>query len=263
MHVGRMTEKPQIFGDTAEKTVRMTKKTTKFSTPAADKIRKNGAKILTIFYGCDIMYYIIFKDRMSENGKRTISCCARREIRENDERTESMNKNLLIIGGGIYGAVAKEIAESMGCFDEIAFVDDSRKEAADGTAVIGTCADIGVLATGYPHMVVAIGNPEVRLPLLRKIEKETPCHIATLVSPRAYIAPSAQVMKGCIVEPMAVVHTSAVLSPGCIVSAGAVINHAVVCGEGVHVDCNATVEGSAHVPQKTKIPAGEVFGGSR
>ena len=38
-----------------------------------------------------------------------------------------MNKNLLILGAGIYGLVAKEIAESMGCFGKIAFVDDNAK----------------------------------------------------------------------------------------------------------------------------------------
>ncbi len=34
------------------------------------------------------------------------------------------NRHLLIIGAGQYGMVAKEIAESMGCFDRIDFVDD-------------------------------------------------------------------------------------------------------------------------------------------
>ena len=33
-------------------------------------------------------------------------------------------KNLLIIGAGQYGVVAKEIAESMKCFEKIDFVDD-------------------------------------------------------------------------------------------------------------------------------------------
>ena len=34
-------------------------------------------------------------------------------------------KNLLILGAGQYGVLAKEIAESMGCFATIAFLDDS------------------------------------------------------------------------------------------------------------------------------------------
>lgn len=46
-----------------------------------------------------------------------------------------MNQNLLIIGAGIYGLVAKEIAESMGCFRQIDFVDDGAKKTPDGTPV--------------------------------------------------------------------------------------------------------------------------------
>ena len=35
------------------------------------------------------------------------------------------NKNLLILGAGQYGVMAKEIAEAMGAFDRIAFLDDA------------------------------------------------------------------------------------------------------------------------------------------
>ena len=35
-----------------------------------------------------------------------------------------MNKNLLILGAGQYGQVAKEIAEDIGYFEKISFLDD-------------------------------------------------------------------------------------------------------------------------------------------
>ncbi len=170
-----------------------------------------------------------------------------------------MENKLLIVGAGIYGVVAMEVAESMGCFEEIAFVDDSREETPNGIRVTGTCADLERLAGEYGSIVVAIGNPEVRLSLLRRIEAELPYEIATLLSPRAYIAPSAKVLKGSIVEPMAVVHAGAVVSMGCLISAGAVVNHASRCCDGVHVDCNATVAGMALVPEGRKIKSGEVY----
>ncbi len=170
-----------------------------------------------------------------------------------------MNSNLLIVGVGIYGVVAKEIAESMKCFDKIAFADDNKRVTVDGTPVVGTTADMDHLVCEYNNVIVAIGNPEVRLTLIRKLEEETPCRIVTLISPYAYVAPSAQIMKGSIIEPMAVVHTGAVISVGCIISAGAVVNHASMCCDGVHVDCNATVAGYTLVPAGTKICSGELF----
>ena len=170
-----------------------------------------------------------------------------------------MNQNLLIVGAGVYALVAKEIAESMGCFEKIAFVDDNAKTTPSGIEVVGRVSDVENLVSEYYNVVVAIGNPEVRLGLIQKLNEETPCRIVTLVSPRAYVSPSAQIGKGCIIEPMAVVHTGCVLTTGCIISAGAVVNHANMCCDGVHVDCNATVEGYCLVPAGTKICCGEVY----
>jgi UDP-3-O-[3-hydroxymyristoyl] glucosamine N-acyltransferase len=170
-----------------------------------------------------------------------------------------MNNNLLIIGAGVYGVVAMEIAESMNCFEKIAFVDDERKETPNGIEVIGNCSDIKNLVEEYSNIIVAIGNPEVRLSLLQKLEEEHPCRVVKLISPKAYVAPSAQVMQGCIVEPMAVIQSMSLIAKGCIISAGAVVNHASMCCDGVHVDCNATVAGATLVPAGTKIKSGEVF----
>lgn len=170
-----------------------------------------------------------------------------------------MIQNLLIIGAGIYGLVAKEIAESMGCFLRIDFVDDGAKETPDGTPVIGTTKDLAELSKRYANVVVAIGNPDVRQKLIRFIEEETPLRLVTLISPRAYVSPSAQIGKGCIVEPMAVVHTGCILGKGCLICAGAVVNHAAMCGDCVQVDCNATVAGNAVVPGGIKVASGTVY----
>lgn len=170
-----------------------------------------------------------------------------------------MNKNLLIIGAGTYGVVASEIAADMGCFDKIDFVDDERKTTPNGVEVVGTIRNIDELAIQYSNIVVAIGTPEVRLSLLNRIKEETPYRIVSLVSPKAYVSPSAQIMSGCIIEPMAVVHTGCVIYSGCIISAGAIVNHASMCCDGVHVDCNATVEGYCLVPAGTKVCSGEVY----
>ena len=170
-----------------------------------------------------------------------------------------MNKNLLIVGASTYAVVTYEIAVDMGCFEKIDFVDDERKTTPNGIAVVGTTRDISELSTHYGNIIVAIGNPKVRLSLLSRIKEGTPYHIVSIISPKAYIAPSAQIMGGCIIEPMAVVHTGCVISVGCIISAGAVVNHASMCCNGVHVDCNATIEGYCLVPAGTKVCSGEVY----
>ncbi len=146
----------------------------------------------------------------------------------------------------------------MQCFDKISFVDDTRKSTSNGIETVGKTCDVEGLICNYSNVIVAIGNANVRAALLQSLEKLS-CRIVTLISPYAYVAPSVQLEKGCVIEPMAVVHTQAKLLKGCIISAGAVVNHACVCEECVHVDCNATVMGGLVVPAYTKVSSGQVF----
>lgn len=49
-----------------------------------------------------------------------------------------MNKDLLILGAGQYGMVAKEIAEAMNCFQKIDFLDDvNQLQSEDYVIMIG------------------------------------------------------------------------------------------------------------------------------
>lgn len=174
-------------------------------------------------------------------------------------RIDMKNNNLLIVGAGSYGAVAEEIAETMGCFEKIAFVDDFRTVSANGKSVIGTTKQLQALSEQFGNVVVAVGLSKKREELFEEIREKTSCEIVSLISPRAYVSPNAQVGKGCIIEPMAVIHTNCVISDGCIISAGAVVNHFCKCLEYVHLDCNSTVEGESVVPFGVKICGGEVY----
>ena len=163
-----------------------------------------------------------------------------------------MNKNLLILGAGQYGQVAKEIAEAMGCFEKIDFLDDGKEFA------VGKLSSYKDFLNSYSYAIVAIGNPDVRMDWINKLEN-IGYRIAHIIHPKAYVSPSAQIMKGSIIEPMAVVNTECVISRGCIISAGAIINHNSICSEGVHVDCNASVPGNSKIPEKTKVTCGTVY----
>ena len=160
-------------------------------------------------------------------------------------------KSLLIIGAGQYGVLAKEMAESMGAFEKVGFVDDN-------LPALGKIKDLSALKKDYDSVIVAIGKNELRLNLL-EVAKSLGYTLATLVHPRAYVSPSAMVGEGSIVEPNATIQTSANIGVGCIVSAGAVVNHNAVIESGCHIDCNATVGARKVVPLKTKVEIGQVF----
>ncbi len=163
-----------------------------------------------------------------------------------------MENNLLIFGSGQYGCTAKEIALSMNCFDKINFLDDNDEKA------IGKIKAHKKFNDSYKKAVIAIGNPSVREKLIVLI-RESGFQLTTLISPLAYVSPSAKIKDGCIIEPMAVVQANSELSEGVIVSAGAVINHNSFIGKVCHVDCNAVVKSNSIIESGTKINCGEVI----
>jgi len=168
---------------------------------------------------------------------------------------------LIILGAGQYGVMAAEIAESMGVFDRIAFLDDSFNTCHSregGNLLLGTFADLPKFAAEFCYGFVAIGNPALRRKLTEQLQQNS-FTLATLVHPTAYVSPSTQLESGCCVEPNATVQTGAVIKQASFIASGAVIRHNATVGEFCHVDCNAVVDTLAVVPVGTHILAQETY----
>ncbi len=180
--------------------------------------------------------------------------------------------NLLILGAGQYGVMAAEIADAMGVFGRIAFLDDSykasaasqqechpeRSEGSSQISLIGTFADLPKFAGEFRYGFIAIGNTALRRKLTEQLQYNciTP---AILVHPTAYVSPSAQIKPGCCVEPNATVQTAAVIKQASFIASGAVIRHNATVGEFCHIDCNVVVDTLAVVPAGTHILAQEAY----
>jgi len=162
-----------------------------------------------------------------------------------------MNR-LLILGAGQYGTVAKEVAEAMGCYKTISFLDDKNPNA------VGKLEEYASLSPKYPYAFVAIGDLSLRGEWVRRL-RDAGFFLPVLVHPRAVVMPSAEVGAASIIEAMAVVSSNAVMGEGCIVSAGAVVNHNAAVGNWCHIDCNAVVPANASVPDQTKVCCGTVY----
>lgn len=161
-------------------------------------------------------------------------------------------RNLLILGAGQYGFVAKETAQAMGCFDRIDFLDDNSPLA------IGKMVDAERLHSSYAAAFVALGNPALRKHWIEQLE-DWGYELPILQHPQATVMPSAIVGKGSIVEAQAVINSNAQVGIACLVCAGAVINHNTIVEDYCQIDCHATVSARSHVPANSQIPCGEVF----
>lgn len=163
-----------------------------------------------------------------------------------------MNKNLLIIGAGQYGLLVRELATALESFHKIDFLDDSKEIA------IGKIGEYEAFAGEYSYAFAAIGKADLRMQWVEKLEKAG-FDVPVLISPMAYVSPSAKLGAGTVVEPMAVVHANTEIGKACIISAHSTVNHNSVCGDGCHIDCGAVIGSNSIVPCGTKVKYGEVF----
>lgn len=163
-----------------------------------------------------------------------------------------MSRNLLILGAGQYGLQARDVAQSMNCFDSIGFLDDN-----SGLA-IGKLTDFPRFKGEYNHAFVAIGNPKLRLDLLGRL-KECGFTLVVLKHPTSVVMPSASVEEGTILEALTVINANTCIRTGCLICAGALVNHNSEVQQGCHIDCNAVVPSNCIVPTGTKLPCGSVY----
>lgn len=156
--------------------------------------------------------------------------------------------NLLILGAGGHGRVVKETAEAMGCFDEIAFLDDHNSDAE------GVLDDYELFHGRYEVAFVAIGDNQVRSLWQEKL-RLAGYIIPSLIHPRAYVSPSAIIGSGTITEPLACINTGVVIGEGCIISVSAVVDHDSKVEAFSHIDCGVILPPRTHVDSYSKVSA--------
>lgn len=164
----------------------------------------------------------------------------------------AISVNLLIFGAGGYGRVVKELAESTRKFGRIEFLDD------DNPSAIGKISEAGKFIKEFPCAVIAIGNPEIRQKLYKKIE-EIGFEIVNIISGKSYISSSAKMGKGCVIEPFATVSANSVIGNGVFLCAGSAVGHNGEVGDFCQIDYNGVVAVGVAVPAKTKVNACLVY----
>ena len=162
------------------------------------------------------------------------------------------NKNLIILGAGGHGHVVKEVAEAMGIFNKIDFLDDNSNEA------MGLCSENSEFIDEYTYAIPAFGNNKLRMEWIEKLEKNK-FQIPTLIHPTAYISPSATISLGTVVEAKAVVNTNSKIGKGSIISIGTIIDHDAAIGYGCHLDCGSVVKSNCVIAALSKINSGQVI----
>ena len=159
-------------------------------------------------------------------------------------------KRLVIIGASGHGEVCAEIAEQMGIYDNIVFLDDDiNKKMCLHYSVIGKVSDMNKYIES--DFFVAIGDNRVRSSICNKIK-----NLVTLIHPKAVISNSTVIEEGCAIMANAVINANCHLGKGCIVNTGSTIDHDCVLECFVHISPGVHIGGNCIVGQLSWIGLG-------
>ena len=162
-----------------------------------------------------------------------------------------MGRKLLIVASKRYGDYVKEIAESMGCFEEISFVDNDREGA------IGKLEDVESFYPEYNCAIAACDDGTERLEWNKKLE--TLYNIPVLFHMDSTISPSANLMPGCIVEPRAVVGCGSTIGLATVIGANSVVEPYCLVGDGCTLKSGTIVKSTSMVAMNTSTEQGSVL----
>lgn len=174
-----------------------------------------------------------------------------------DRENISQNKgkfNLLILGAGDYGHTVKEIAERIGIFDRIAFLDDDRAKAE----AIDFCTNYASYRNEFNAAFPAFGDNLLRNAYLEKLISAG-FIIPKLIHPSATVSSGCKIDNGVIVEANATVNTGAVIEMGSLICSSALVDRGAVISRCSHIDCAAIVSKDSFVKPFSHIEYGKAY----
>lgn len=158
-------------------------------------------------------------------------------------------KYLLIIGAGGHGKVVVDVAESLGEYDDIFFIDARfpTLERHYGHRVIGDDQSIDDWVRPNVNFIVAVGDNNIRSGIFSSLSFKC-ASFATLV------APSATIASGCTIGAGTVVFPRVTIGPDTIIGNNVILNTAC------KLDGDIKIDDHAHIAPGSKLGVGVMVG---
>lgn len=167
---------------------------------------------------------------------------------------------LVVFGAGGHGRVAADAALASAAWSEVLACDRREQlwgsELLPGVPVLAPQALRGLARPWGLH--VAIGDNASRRREARALlqDEAQGAFLASVVHPRAALAPSAGIGPGCLLTAQCVVGPLALLGEGVVVNHGAVVDHDCAVGAWAHIAPGARLGGGVRIGEAALIGSG-------
>lgn len=163
---------------------------------------------------------------------------------------------LAIMGASGHGKVVAEAALAVG-WAAVEFYDRAwpDKPQVGRWAITGNDAALLGALDRLDGVVVAIGNNQIRLDLLRQL-RQAGAKVVSILHPMACVSASAHVGAGTVALAGAIVNADAVVGMGGILNTACSVDHDCVLGDAVHISPGAHLAGDVHVGDRSWIGIG-------
>lgn len=177
-----------------------------------------------------------------------------------------------IYGSGGSGREARDIADMLGAWEEIVFIDDTVEEGIfKGLKRMPFESFCRTYDKENTEVIVALGEPEYRKILYDKVRNEG-YSFANLIHPKAWISPSAKIGRGIILKTDVLISCDATVGDNvgieafvtvghdCVVSTHCYIAPGVLMGGGSEIGTKSYIGTNVAIKEKTKIGSNSVVG---
>jgi UDP-N-acetylbacillosamine N-acetyltransferase len=172
----------------------------------------------------------------------------------------STQRKLVIWGASGHALVVADAVRLSGTYEIAGFLDDMhperRGEAFCGAQVLGGAEQLdGLQERGVEHLFFAFGNCAARLKLAELVSAKG-FSLATVVHPRAVVAPDVQVGAGAFIAAGAVINPGARIGANVIVNTCASVDHESIVEEGAHICPGVRLAGGVTVGRAAWVGIG-------
>lgn len=164
-----------------------------------------------------------------------------------------------IYGSGGAGKEVYDIANELGYWNEIVYIDDNVDNdyfrETKRMSFVNFCAKYSV---DQAEIIISLGEPKYKVQIYNRVMSHG-YRLARVVAKTAWISPSASIAEGVCIRANVVVNADVIIKENVTIQEQSCLGHDVIIGEHCHIAAATSMGGYSKVGEKSYIGVGSTI----